>query len=99
MGNGFYLQNKFEEALEWYKRALGGYKRSCGENHPQTFVGIYNVATALLGQDKYMEALEQFHVAVDGQRQTLGADHPDTIKTEKAMILTKELMKASYSNK
>lgn len=99
MGNGFYLQNKFEEALEWYKRALGGYKRSCGENHPQTFVGIYNVATALLGQDKYMEALEQFHVAVDGQRQTLGADHPDTIKTERAMILTKELMKASYSNK
>jgi tetratricopeptide (TPR) repeat protein len=93
----FYLQDRYEEALKWYMQALEGYKMSCGSSHPQALVSFYNVASAHLGNENYKEAREKFEIAVVGQRKVLGLEHPDTVKTEKAITYTEEIMAAHDS--
>jgi len=96
-GTMFYLQDRYDEALEWYMYALEGYKMSCGSSHPQALVSFYNVASAHLGKENYKEAREKFEIAVVGQRKVLGLEHPDTVKTEKAITYTEEIMAAHDS--
>ena len=57
MATVFADQGRFDEALEWYRRALTG-EKSLGKDHPSTLSTVYGMASVFSSQGKYDEALE-----------------------------------------
>ena len=58
MGNMFWRQKKYDEALERYRRVLTGREKSLGEDHPSTLFTVYAMAAVCLDQGNGQEALE-----------------------------------------
>ena len=44
MASVFYDQGKYDDALEWYRRALSGRERALGKDHPSTLTTVHNMA-------------------------------------------------------
>ncbi|KAF3150476.1 hypothetical protein TWF594_009120 [Orbilia oligospora] len=74
----FYL-DKYDEAMQWYKRALAGYEKTLGKDHPSTLSTIHNIAVVFDNQGKYDEAM--YKRALAGKEKVLGKDHPSTLDT------------------
>ncbi|OCL04340.1 hypothetical protein AOQ84DRAFT_277133, partial [Glonium stellatum] len=51
-------QGKYEAAEEMHRRALNGYKKVLGKEHPGTLTSVNNLASVLGSQGKY-EAAEE----------------------------------------
>ena len=85
MANVFMDQGKYDEALEWCRRALAGEERSLGKDHPNTLATVYSMAGVFKRQGKYDEALEWYRRALAGEERSLGKDHPDTLSTVSSM--------------
>ncbi|KAF3934331.1 hypothetical protein ABW19_dt0209538 [Dactylella cylindrospora] len=79
VAGAFHDQGKYEEALEWYQRALDGYK-ALGDELPYTLGTINNIASVLNHQGRYQEALEWYQRALEGYK-ALGDEHPYTLGT------------------
>ena len=59
MANVLYDQGKYDEALEWFRRALTGEeKKSLGKDHPDRLFTVYCMAKVFWRQGKYDEAME-----------------------------------------
>ena len=71
MANVLQKQGKYDEALEWYKRALTGDEKSLDKNHPDTLSTVYSMASVFQKQGKYDEALEWYRRALAGQEKSL----------------------------
>ena len=49
-------QGKYEEAEQMNRRALEGYEKVLGREHPDTLTSVNNLASVLRYQGKYEEA-------------------------------------------
>ena len=85
MANVFYNQGKYDEALDWYRRALSGKEKSLGKDHPNTLSTVHQIANVFSSQGKYDEALDWYRRALSGKEKSLGKDHPDTLSTVHCM--------------
>ena len=55
MANVFFRQEKYDEALNWYRRALSGKERSLGKDYPNTLITVHQMAIVFFRQGKYDE--------------------------------------------
>jgi tetratricopeptide (TPR) repeat protein len=68
-------------AMEWYQRALDGYEKTLGKDHPSTINTVNNMGLAFCNQGEYGKAIEWYQRSLDGYEKTLGMDHPSTLDT------------------
>ena len=80
---GFGYQNLgyYNQALEWYQKALVISEKVLGTDHPDTAVTYNNIATIYKNQGDYTNALEWHQKALIIKEKVLGIEHPDTATT------------------
>jgi tetratricopeptide (TPR) repeat protein len=78
VGSHFVEQIMYDEALEWYRRAVAGREKVLGGEHPDTLYSISIIAAILHSQGKYDEAIEWHGRTLVGRQKVLGHDDPDT---------------------
>jgi tetratricopeptide (TPR) repeat protein len=61
---------RYEEALAYQRRAMEGYRRVLGDDHPETLKVISNMGTLLKMMGRYEGALAYCREAVDGARRS-----------------------------
>ncbi|PVH91441.1 hypothetical protein DM02DRAFT_678088 [Periconia macrospinosa] len=71
-------QGKYEAAEMMNWRALEGYEKALGKEHPDTLTSVYCFAYLLHHQHRYNEAILLYKRASSGYTTTLGPDHPTT---------------------
>jgi tetratricopeptide (TPR) repeat protein len=72
-------QGKYKQAEEMNRRALEGYEKALGKEHPATLTSVSNLALVLRNQGKYEQAEEMNRRALEGREKALGKVHPDTL--------------------
>ncbi|KAL9045065.1 MAG: hypothetical protein Q9214_001845 [Letrouitia sp. 1 TL-2023] len=72
---------RFQKALELGERVVKAYKRTIGEEHPETLRSIYNLATNFYEAGRVQEALQFTERLVEVYKRTLGEEHPDTLRS------------------
>ncbi|KAF3159958.1 hypothetical protein TWF751_000510 [Orbilia oligospora] len=77
----FSNQGKYDEAMQWYTRALAGCEKALGKDHPSTLDTVHNIAGVFSNQGKYDEAMRWYQRAISGREKALGKDHPSTLDT------------------
>ena len=70
-------QGKYDQALEYYQKALKIRLKKLGANHPDVATCYNNIAIVYKNQGKYDQALEYYQKALKIRLKKLGADHPD----------------------
>ncbi|KAF4627699.1 hypothetical protein G7Y89_g10454 [Cudoniella acicularis] len=70
---------KYEQAEEMNRRALEGWEKALGKEHPNTLTSVDNLATVLESQGKYEQAEEMNRRALEGKEKALGKEHPSTL--------------------
>jgi len=83
-------QGRYEDAREWYERALAGKENVHGKDHPSTLKTVNNMGIYFASQGRYEEALEWFERAWDGRMKALGADHEHTQTSASWISQTRE---------
>ncbi|MDR0736396.1 MAG: tetratricopeptide repeat protein, partial [Zoogloeaceae bacterium] len=74
-------QGDYNEALEWYRKALDIKEKVLGKDHPDTATTYNNIALVYKAQGEYGKALEEYRKALDILEKVLGKDHPYTATT------------------
>lgn len=72
-------QGNYEEAEQMQRQALDAGEKVLGNEHPDTLIGVHNLALMLQGQSRYEEAEPVFQRALYGQEKVLGKEHPITL--------------------
>jgi tetratricopeptide (TPR) repeat protein len=81
LGGVYFAQGDYNKAIEWHGRALAGFEKSLGNDHPSTLATVNNMAVVYGNQGDYSKALEWYGRALAGKEKSLGKDHPDTLTT------------------
>ena len=68
-------------ARPWYERALRIWERVLGPDHPETALGLNNLAALLWAQGELAAARHMCQRALAIREGALGPDHPDTART------------------
>ena len=71
-------QGTHDEAEKNQRRALEGYRRVLGQEHPRTFESMGNLAVVLENQGKYAEAEQMYRQALELMEEGLGDAYPAT---------------------
>src|SRR5437763_1901998 len=77
----FRNQSRYDEALEWYGRALAGKEKALGKDHPSTLTTVNDMADVYHSQGRYDEALEHYGRALTGDEKAPGKDRQSTAPT------------------
>jgi tetratricopeptide (TPR) repeat protein len=80
-GEGHWSKGRYRQAEEACRAALALFRRTLGEEHPETALGYNHVAFSLIAQGKAAEALPLHRQALAIRRQALGEGHPDTARS------------------
>ncbi|RVD84000.1 uncharacterized protein DFL_005767 [Arthrobotrys flagrans] len=83
----FKNQGKYDEAMQWYERALSGKENTLGKDHPSILNTVNNMASVFKNQGKYDEAMQWYERALAGKEKALGKDHPSTLDTVNNMAI------------
>ncbi|KAF2205150.1 TPR-like protein [Delitschia confertaspora ATCC 74209] len=83
-------QGKYKEAEKLNRRALEGYKKELGVQHPDTLTSMSNLAEMLLSQGKYKEAEKLSRQALEGYEKELGVQHPNMLRSMKILVLAQQ---------
>ncbi|PWW80876.1 TPR-like protein, partial [Tuber magnatum] len=70
---------RYEESEVVNRRALEGYEKSLGSDHPYTLMAVNNLALVLRELGRYEESEVMNRRALEGYEKSLGSDHPDTL--------------------
>jgi len=81
MGVEYYHQGKYEEALQYYLRALEIRENKLGVDHPDVAGTLNNIGVVYYNQGKYEEALQYYLRDLEISEKKLGVDHPDVATT------------------
>jgi RNA polymerase sigma factor (sigma-70 family) len=79
LGNLLYRQGNLAEAKVSYKRALAGYEKAHGAEHPGTLMSFNNLAGLIFRESDFAGAEGLYREALVGYQRTLGAEHPFTL--------------------
>jgi tetratricopeptide (TPR) repeat protein len=77
----------FHEKVLWnpsetlYRRALEGYEKALGSEHPGTLNSVNNLGLLLSDKGDYEGAEALYHRALEGYEKALGAEHPSTLNS------------------
>jgi len=71
----------YDEALEWYQKALEISEKVLGKEHPSTATTYNNIAGVYSRQGDYPKALEWYQKALEIHEKVLGKEHPSTATT------------------
>ncbi|KAL7268584.1 hypothetical protein RUND412_008787 [Rhizina undulata] len=76
-------QGRYDEAIEWYRKALTGYEKSIwiSKGHSAKIKILHNMALVFDSQGRYDEALEFNQRALAGLEKSLGKDDLSTLAT------------------
>lgn len=85
MAQSFAEQDKPEQAVSVYKKALNIQLKALGPDHTDTAETYHNMARAYAKQGKVEKAIALFQKAFGIYCRTLGPDHPSTVKTKELM--------------
>ena len=66
-------------AIRLYRRALSGYAKALGPEHPDTLSSVNSMAILLKNRGDYAGAEVLFRRALAGYAKALGPEHPDTL--------------------
>ena len=78
------------------RRALEGYERTLGRDHPHTLLSVNNLGALLKAQGKLNLAEPFLRRALEGRERTLGLDHPGTLLSANSLRV---LLKATEKEK
>ena len=81
LGYALYGQAFYQEALEYYEKALEIREKVLGKEHPDTAATYNNIAGVYQDQGNYGEALEYYRKALEIKEKVLGREHPYTAAT------------------
>jgi hypothetical protein len=70
---------KYNEARGRHRRALGGYEKVPGREHPKTLTSVYHLAFLLYQRQHYSAARGLYKRAYYGYVNILGPVHPTTL--------------------
>jgi tetratricopeptide (TPR) repeat protein len=73
------VSGKYEEAEKLHRRALEGYEKELGVQHPDTLTNVSNLASVLRCQGRYSKAEKLNRRALEGREKELGVQHPSTL--------------------
>ncbi|KAI4193680.1 MAG: hypothetical protein LQ350_008211 [Teloschistes chrysophthalmus] len=80
-------QGSYDNAEQMNRRALDGYEKVLGKEHPETLTSVSNLASVLQDQGKYEEAERMNRRALDGYKKVLGKEHPNTLTSVSNLAL------------
>ncbi|KAI4086757.1 MAG: hypothetical protein LQ339_009003 [Xanthoria mediterranea] len=80
-------QGRYDEAEQMNRRALDGYEKVLGKEHPSTLTSVSNLASVLRFQGKYDEAEQINRRALDSSEKVLGNEHPSTLTSVSNLTL------------
>ena len=63
-----------------YERALTGFEKALGPDHPHTLATISNLASLLRNMGDKVHARRLYERALAGSEKSLGPEHPDTVR-------------------
>ncbi|SLM34669.1 beta transducin-like protein het-e4s [Lasallia pustulata] len=69
------------EAEAMYRRALEGYEKAWGPEHPSTLDTVNNLGLFYANQGKMAEAEAMYRRALEGYEKAWGPEHPSTMVT------------------
>ena len=72
-------QGKYEVAEKMQRRALEGYEKILGKEHPYTLMSVWCLAYLLQVQREYDDSAIFYERACAGYQKVLGLDHPTTL--------------------
>jgi hypothetical protein len=75
----FQQLGKYGEAVELHRRALAGWEKVLGKEHPSTLASVNNLATVLRAQGDHKAAGELYRRALAGCEKVPGKEHPSTL--------------------
>jgi hypothetical protein len=67
------------------QRALQGYEKALGPEHPYTITSMHNLAFSLKRLGKFSDALSLLKKSADLYNQVLGSHHPNAISSTNAL--------------
>jgi len=76
-GFGYRHLGYYNQALEWYQKALDIRENVLGIEHPDTAITYNNIASVYNNQGDYTQALEWHEKALDIREKVLDIEHPD----------------------
>ncbi|KAJ5546496.1 hypothetical protein N7494_004081 [Penicillium frequentans] len=81
LGDLYSDQGKLKEAEEMYQRALAGYEKALGPDHPATLNTMNSLGILYKHQGDLKGAEEMYQRALAGKEKTLGPYHASTLNT------------------
>ncbi|KAL7269776.1 hypothetical protein RUND412_007546 [Rhizina undulata] len=80
IGKVFYVQDRYDEALEWYQKEFELKEKALGKYNPSTIETVDRIAETFRLQGRFDEALEWDQRALEGKENSLGTDDPGIIR-------------------
>ena len=81
MACAYSSNQKYSQAIPWFKQALAGRETILGKKHPLTLLTHHELAGSYVGNNELNQASMHFHTALEGREEVLGPEHPETLKT------------------
>ena len=78
---------QYKDSEPMFRQALADRTSELGAYHPDTIMGVYNLAYCLRAQGKHSEAEPMYRQALMDRTRMLGADHPDTINSVNGLAI------------
>ncbi len=75
----FINMGQISNAEEMYRRAMEGYEKVLGVEHPSTLISVNNLASVLQDQGKYEAAEVMRRRALEEYKKVLEFEHPSTL--------------------
>jgi len=80
-GNFYRDQGRHKDAESMYKRALAGYEKVWGREHPSTLVAVNNLGNLYTDQGRHKDAEMMYNRALAGKENAWGPEHTSTLNT------------------
>jgi tetratricopeptide (TPR) repeat protein len=74
-------QGRLQDAEAMYQRALAGYEKACGPDHPSTLDTVNNLSIFYAKQGRLQDAEVMYQRALAGKEKAWGPDHISTLDT------------------
>ncbi|MDR1410474.1 MAG: tetratricopeptide repeat protein [Oscillospiraceae bacterium] len=82
LGLAYYKNGDYQEALEWYEKALPIYEKTHGADHPKTANVYNNIGCVHFNQGHYTDAMLWFLKAYKIRLNKFGEEHRLTQETK-----------------